>query len=126
MTLDLLPVVTAVKDQLDANLSVTVEAGERTVDPPVVVVHAIPGGSWLRTLDNQWDDAETPVQLTCVGRGWEQAVWLADQSRAVLLAEPFPDGVKHVRPDDITPGATPDWDTEPPVWISTPVYYLTV
>lgn len=130
MTVSLRPVTDAVEAHLDASLNATVTSGDRTddlgnlIDPPVVVVYPIDGGSWLLTLDNSWDDLEAPYQLTCVGAGREQAEWLADESRAVMLGS-LPAGVKRVRPDT-TAGVMPDYDVSPHVWVATPVYYLTI
>lgn len=127
MTVDLRPVTNAVRDHLDAGLPdhVTVEAGERTVDPPVAVVQPLAGGEPLDMIASTWNDGDAPWQVACVGGNREQAEWLADQVRSVLLGS-NPSGVKFVRPDSMGYGAMPDRDVDPPVWESTPVFYLTV
>lgn len=127
MTVDLRPVTDAIRDHLDSGLPdhVAVEDGERTVDPPVAVVQSLTGGEWLAMIEPTWDDGEAPWQITCAGVIRDQAEWLADQVRGVMLGS-LPSGVKFVRPDSMGYGARVDRDVDPDVWVSTPVFYLTV
>lgn len=128
MTRELEPVTSALRDHLDGLLDdfITVEVGERTVDPPAVVVQPLAGGTWLELIAPTWDDGEAPWQFPCVSTHPSQAEQIADKVRIALLDNAPPAGVKHIRPDTAGYGATPDRDVDPHLWESTPVFYLTV
>lgn len=59
-------------------------SGER-LSAPYVVVHPI-GDTLGGTLAAAWGEAQSGVQVTCVGESRKQAEWLAERVTALLLA----------------------------------------
>jgi len=54
------------------------------IDPPYVVVYAIPGGGTAGPLATPHDDAVLVYQVTCVGDSRKQAEWLEDSALSLL------------------------------------------
>lgn len=114
---------TALKAWLAEELNRGVEVGESpSASPlPYVMIYPIPGGRFSGPAFSAPNaDADAVYQLTSVGKGREQAEWLADRARHVMLdreddgtfATAFPDiegwVVYDRSPDSGPPPVTPD------------------
>lgn len=105
----------------------TVEVGERTADPPVLIVHLLPGGWRDGTLARGWDDVGAVVQVTCVASTWQVAAYLWDQVESRLVdGLVLVDGrtVMQVAPHGGGRQVRPDHTVSPAVWTAMPHYLL--
>ena len=119
-------VTDAIVDRLDAELTQPVTVGERQADPPAVIVHPLPGGTLPGLLSDLHRSGTLPYQVTCVGKGREQAEWLAEQTVAAL--DDFTHADSGIRLVHLVawPGVRLDADDPPGVWIATPSFHVTV
>lgn len=92
---------------------------------PYAVVYSLPGGSMSGNLDDPYEDADLVYQVTCVAAKRREAEWLADKVIATLVSGFSVTGrsIALVRPDG-GPGTRPDYDSDPPVFISTPRFTI--
>ena len=119
------PVTDALRNRLaDVVTWASVEVGQRLTDPPVIVVHPLPGGIPSQMLDgpSSLKHGHTLYQLTCVGvagtSGREQAEQLAADAVAALVG--WTDDTVAAVTVDTFGDARPDHDEQPAVWFSTP------
>ena len=125
-------VLRAIAERLDEQVSwATVSLGERTSDPPTIVVHAIDGGADAALLQRPGRAGDVALQLTCVAGPDEQAG--IDQVEE--LAWTAVDALRGWRDDDAgivrvhqeTRGdARRDYEERPAVWFATPTLTVTV
>ena len=120
------PVTDAIRDRLGAVVGwADVEVGERTVEPPVIVVHPLPGGAPAQMLDGPSSLAHghMPYQLTCVGvagsSGRDQVEQLAADAVAALVG--WSDDTVGAVTVETFGDVRPDQDEQPAVWMSTPI-----
>ena len=119
-----------IRDRLLDQLPVPVEVGERTVEPPCIVVHPITGGTVSRFLDPRQsvNQGSLPYQLTCVGvsgsSGRDQCEQLAADA-IDALTDYRSEQVQLVAVDSWGE-ARPDRDEQPEVWVSAPMVRVTV
>jgi hypothetical protein len=80
-------VTTALKTWLAAELNRGVGIGESPASSPLpyVIVYPTPGGGFSGPFLAPDADVEAVYQLTSVAKGREQAEWLADKARHVVL-----------------------------------------
>lgn len=105
----------------------TVEGGQRTEDPPALVVHILPGGWRDGTAARGYDDAGVVVQVTCVASTWQVAGFLWDQVESHLvdgLVSVEGRSVMQVSPHGGERQIKPDHTVSPEVWTAKPAYLI--
>jgi hypothetical protein len=123
------PVAAALAALLTAGLAstaVTVYVGQRGSATRCVVLHVGPGDVASLSLADERSGLDVEFQVTAVGSGPDQAAWVADKARAVLLA---PGAVtvsgrstSRIYQEQAPPEPIPDNDVQPPLWTA-PVRY---
>ena len=125
-------VARAVQQRLEETVAwATVSLGERTDDPPTIVVWPLDGGADLPLLAEQGRAGDVALQLTCVAApddrtGYDQADELATQALAALRGwRDDAAGIVRVSLDS-RGDARRDYGERPAVWYTTPTITVTV
>jgi hypothetical protein len=104
---------------------IPVYRGGRAGDAPCLVVWSSLGDIESSSLAHQRDYINLEFQLSAVGTGPEQATWIADKARAVLLPAALAvtgRQVWRIHPVQAPPDPIRDDDVQPPLWVM-PVRY---
>lgn len=119
-----LPHVDAVEAALvAAGLTVYVGGAPLASTDGYAVLYPEPGQAVRESLADARTDFSGLVQVTCIGKTAEQALWVADKVRAALAAPLSVEGRVSWRPEDLGgPPLARDDDVTPPLYF-VPVQY---